>query len=80
MYKFIAIKGPEGARTGYFVPYLYQLTWGKTTLRVFGLQYVIARLMGWTIWWTDTDKRYTSAIRTLNELKNTRIFTYKTLN
>lgn len=41
MYKFIAIKGPEGARTGYFVPYLYQLTWSRTTLKAFGLHMLL---------------------------------------
>ena len=49
MCKFIAIKGAEGAKTGYFVPHLYQLVWSKTTLKYFGLRYVLARLKGWTI-------------------------------
>lgn len=40
MCKFIAIKGAEGAKTGYFVPHLYQLVWSKTTLKYFGLRYV----------------------------------------
>ncbi len=44
MCKFIAIKGAEGAKTGYFVPHLYQLVWSKTTLKYFGLRYVLARL------------------------------------
>lgn len=77
MYKFIAIKGIEGARTGYFVPHLYELTWSKSILKTLGLKYVFARLRGWTIWWTDTEERYTTAIKTLNELKKTRIFDYK---
>jgi len=79
MYKFIAIKGAEGAKTGYFVPRLYQLVLTKMTLKVFGLRYVIARLKGWTIWWTNSDRDYSNAIKTLDELKKTRIFTYKIL-
>ena len=79
MHKFIAIRGAEGARTGYFVPHLYRLVWSRTTWKTFGLTYVIARLTGWTIWWTDTERRYALAIRTLYELKKVRIFTYKVL-
>ena len=79
MCKFIAIKGAEGAKTGYFVPHLYQLVWSKTTLKYFGLRYVLARLKGWTIWWTEGESNYSNAIKVLNELKKTRIFTYKIL-
>ncbi len=79
VYKFIAIKGAEGAKTGYFVPHLYQLVLTKITLKVFGLRYVMARLKGWTIWWTETDRDYANAIKVLDELKKTRIFTYKIL-
>lgn len=79
MCKFIAIKGAEGAKTGYFVPHLYQLVWSKTTLKYFGLRYVLARLKGWTIWWTGGESNYSNAIKVLNELKKTRIFTYKIL-
>lgn len=79
MYRFIAIKGAEGAKTGYFVPHLYQLVLTKATLKVFGLRYVMARLNGWTIWWTNNDSDYSNAIKALDELKKTRIFTYKIL-
>lgn len=79
VYKFIAIKGVEGAKTGYFVPHLYQLVLTKATLKVFGLRYVMARLKGWTIWWTNNDSDYSNAIRVLDKLRKTRIFTYKVL-
>ena len=76
-YKFIKTKGPEGARTGYFVPNLYQLSWSRWVLKVFGLSYVKERLTGWTIWWVANEEDYISAIKTLDELKKTRIFEYK---
>lgn len=79
MYKFILIKGAEGAKTGFFVPRLYQLTLSKMVLKVFGLRYLLIRLKGWTIWWVENDRDYSNAIKTLDELKKTRIFTYKTL-
>lgn len=79
MYKFIAIKGVEGARTGYFVPGLYQLVWSKDVLKTFGLKYVIARLKGWTIWWVENEITYLNAMDRLEELKRTRLFTYKVL-
>ena len=77
IYKFIKIKGPEGARTGYFVPNLYQLVWGWNVLKAFGLPYVKERLTGWTIWWVKNEDDYIRAIETLDELKKTRIFDYK---
>lgn len=39
----------------------------------------LARLKGWTIWWTEGESNYSNAIKVLNELKKTRIFTYKIL-
>ncbi|WP_294837444.1 hypothetical protein [uncultured Eubacterium sp.] len=79
MYKFIAIKGVEGARTGYLVPRLYQLVWSKDVLKIFGLRYIIFRLKGWTIWWVENEISYLNAISRLEELKKTRLFTYKVL-
>ena len=76
-YKFIKIKGEGGSRTGYFVPRMYQLVGVKNGLKVFGLQYIKERLAGWTIWWVQNEEDYVQAIRTLNELKKTRIFDYK---
>ena len=77
IYKFIKIKGPEGAKTGYFVPHLYQLVWSRKIVKAFGLPYVIDRLKGWTIWWVENEIDYALAIKTLDELKKTRIFDYK---
>lgn len=79
-YKFIKIKGEGGSRTGYFVPRMYQLVGVKNGLKVFGLQYIKERLTGWTIWWVQNEEDYVQAIRTLNELKKTRVFTYKVSN
>ena len=78
-YKFIKIKGKgtEGKLAGYFVPRLYQLVWSKTVLKAFGLPYVMARLTGWTIWWTNNEDDFALAIKKLDELKKTRIFTYE---
>ena len=75
-YKFIKIRGPEGARTGYFVPRLYQLVWSWKIVKLFGFPYVKDRLTGWTIWWVNSEEDYVRAIETLNELKKTRIFDY----
>ena len=77
IYKFIKIKGSEGANTGYFVPNLYKIKTSRNTLRAFGLPYVIDRLSGWTIWWVNNEEDYINAIKTLDELKKTRIFDYK---
>ena len=76
IYKFIKIKGVEGARTGYFVPNLYQLGWSRWVLKAFGFQYVKDRLTGWTVWWVENEDDYINAVKTLNELKKTRIFDY----
>lgn len=75
-HKFIKIKGPEGAKTGYFVPRLYRLHSSWTTLKVFGFSYVKDRLNGWTVWWVGNEDDYVNAVKTLNELKKTRIFDY----
>lgn len=76
-YKFIKIKGSDGANTGYFVPNLYQLDWGKVALKIFGFSYVMERLDGWTIWYVNNEEDYIRAIKTLDELKKTRIFVYR---
>lgn len=76
-YKFIKIKGEGGSRTGYFVPRMYQLVGVKNGLKVFGLRYIKERLAGWSIWWVDNEEDYVRAIKTLNELRKTRIFEYK---
>lgn len=75
-YRFIKIKGIDGANTGYFVPNLYQLDWSLVALKVFGLSYVKERLNGWTIWWVKNEDDYNRAIETLDELKKTRLFKY----
>ena len=74
-YRFIKIKGRDGANTGYFVPRMYQLD-GKIALKIFGFSYVKERLNGWTIWWVNNEENYIQAIKTLEELKKTRMFTY----
>lgn len=75
-HKFIKIKGRDGDGTGYFVPRLYRIT-RRTGLKVFGLSYLKERLAGWTIWWVDNEEDYIQAIKTLDELRKTRIFDYK---
>ena len=77
MHKFIKIKGPEGARTGYFVPRLYQLASIRLGMKIFGFSYLKDRLAGWTYWWVDNEHDYERAIMILNRLKNSRIFDYK---
>lgn len=77
IYKFIKIRGREGAMTGYFVPRLYHIGFDRYTLKVFGLPYVLDRLTGWTVWWVDNEEHFTQAIKTLDELKKTRIFDYR---
>ena len=76
-YKFIKIKGVEGDRTGYFVPHLYHLAFNWRELKYFGFKFVKERLAGWTIWFVDNKDDYIQAIKTLDELKKTRIFDYK---
>ena len=78
-YKFIKIRGKEGARTGYFVPRLYHLGCDWHVLKAFGLPYVKERLTGWTIWWVDTKEDFVLAIETLDELKKSRIFDYEVM-
>jgi hypothetical protein len=75
-YKFIKIKGKEGSTTGYFVPRLYKLEPGLWLLRNFNLQYVKDLLAGWTVWYTVNENEFDQAIKTLSELKKTRIFDY----
>lgn len=77
IYKFIAIKGIDGPNTGYFVPNMYRLHPNRYIMRARGLSYIITRLRGWTIWWVANKEDYVHAIKTLDELKKTRIFTYK---
>lgn len=78
IYKFIKIKGKgtEGSNTGYFVPRMYQLTCNKSVLKAFGLPYIKERLAGWTVWYVKNEEDYKNAIKTLDELKKTRIFDY----
>lgn len=76
-HKFIKIKGKEGNNTGYFVPRMYPLHCTRTILKVFGISYIKERLAGWTIWWVNNEEDYIQAIKTLDELKKTRIFDYK---
>lgn len=76
-YKFIKIKGSDGANTGYFVPRMYRLYFRWSELKIFGLRFVKERLSGWTIWWVGNESDYTLAIKTLNELKKAHIFDYK---
>ena len=76
MYAFIKTKGPEGARTGYFVSNMYRMSW-RFGLKVFRLSYVKERLTGWTLWWVDNYDDYVQAVKTLEELKKARIFDYK---
>lgn len=76
-YKFIKIRGPEGAGTGYFVPRLYRLNFSWRELKQIGFVFVKERLKGWTIWWVDNEDDYIKAVKTLNELKKTRIFDFK---
>ena len=68
-YKFIKIKGAEGNHIGDFVPRLYHLAFNWRELK--------ERLAGWTIWWVENEDDYNRAIKTLDELKKTRIFEYK---
>ena len=77
MLHVIKIRGAEAARTGYFVPRLYQVGWSRITLKIFGFQYVKDRLAGWTIWWVSNEYDLEQAIETLDKLKKTRIFEYK---
>ena len=77
IYKFIKILGPEGARTGYFVPRMYQLVWSWHTVKTFGFSYVKERLQGYTIWYVTNEEDYVQAIEVLEELKKTRIFDYR---
>jgi hypothetical protein len=76
-YKFIKIKRLEGKNTGYFVLHLYKLHFNRYELRNFGFFFIKERLKGWTIWWVDSEESYIQAVKTLNELKKTRIFDFK---
>lgn len=77
MYKFIKIRGVDGANTGYFVPRLYKMSLIRIGLKIFGFSFVKDRLAGWTYWWVDSEDHYINAIKTLDELKKTRLFEYK---
>ena len=76
-YKFIKIKGMDGANTGYFVPRMHKLPFMWSELRIVGLKFVKDRLAGWTIWWVESEEDFATAIKTLDELKKTRTFIYK---
>lgn len=75
-YKFIKIKGPDGANTGHFVPNMYRLDFNRYELRNFGLHFIKERLNGWTIWFVQNEADYNRAIETLKELRKTRIFDF----
>lgn len=78
MERFIKIRGPEGAKTGYFVPRLYSCSrLDKFAWKVFGLDYVKDMFKGWTYWWVRNDADFINAIKTLDQLKKTRMFEYK---
>ena len=74
----IKIRGREGKNTGYFVPRLRKMPFLWRELKQVGLLFVKERLAGWTIWICD-ESDYETTIKTLNELKKTRIFDYKVL-
>ena len=76
-YKFIKLKGKEGSNTGYFVPNMYQLVCSFIALKNIAFSYIKERLLGWTIWWVNNEDDYIRAIKTLDELKKTRIFDYE---
>ena len=76
IYKYIKTRGPEGARTGYFVPCLYSIPFTWSAVRDYGLDYVLDRLNGWSVWWVDSKENLDQAIKTLDELKKTRLFDY----
>ena len=78
-YRFIKISGREGKLTGYFVPRMYCFRLNSTALKIFGLRYAKEYLKGTRIWWVSNKEDYHRAIETLEELKKTRIFTYKVL-
>ena len=79
IYRFIKIRGKQGAHTGYFVPHMYQLVPCWHVLKTFGLDYIKERLSGWTIWYVLTEDDYIRAVDALNELKKTRLFDYKVM-
>lgn len=76
-YKFIKIRGLEGAYTGYFVPRMYQLTFNWPVVKTFKWWYLKEVLNGWTVWFVESGEDYERAIKTLDKLKKTRIFEYK---
>ena len=75
-HRFIRIRGREGANTGYFVPRLYQLSSLRIGSKIFGFSFIKDRLAGWTFWWVDNEDDYINAVKTLKELKKTRIFEF----
>lgn len=78
--RFIMIGGKEGPITGHFVPNLIRLHLVKDMPLEFKIWYIKQRLDGWTIWFTIDETFYNMALERLDELKETRIFKYKTCN
>lgn len=78
--RFIMIGGKEGSITGRFVPNLIRLYLVKDMPLKFKIWYIKQRLDGWTIWFTTNETFYNMALERLDELKETRIFKYKTCN
>ena len=76
-YKFIRLEGIEGNKTGYFVPKMYNISSIRLGLKIFGFQFIKDRLSGCSIWGVENETDYNCAIKTLDELKKTRIFDYK---
>lgn len=78
-YKLIKTKGTCKCTKGigYFVRRMYRLDFSLHELKQIGLRFVKERLNGWTIWWVETEDDYINAIKTLDELKKTHLFTYE---
>lgn len=79
IYKFIKTKGTCRCTKGigYFVPRMYGFPFILRELKEFGFRFVKERLKGWTIWYVTNEEDYINAIKTLDELKKTHLFTYK---
>lgn len=76
IYKFIKIKGADGKNTGYFVPNMYKLYPTKYELKRVGFNFILERIKGWSIWYVCNEEDYRAAVKTLKELKKTRIFDF----